>query len=90
MQTEVSDLMNIKIRDTVLEKFGMDFQTQLAPALELMSSKIHQPDINQVRSLGYVNPIMSASTSQGLIVLKGLEDWVNLDLINLSANIDSR
>ena len=62
----------------------------MVPVLEAMPIKIQQLDLNQVRSLGSINPIMPPSIAQVVTGLKLLEYWVKSELAILSAKIDSK
>ena len=72
VQILIKDVMTIKIEEADLDRFGKELQTQLVPALEVMSVKIQQLEINQVRSLGSINPIMPPSRTPVVSESKGL------------------
>ena len=60
----VAYLMTLEIVEAHLGLFGRELQAQLVLDLESMSNKIWKLEISQVRSQGYVNPVIPKVTTQ--------------------------
>ena len=58
MKIAIQDLITINIEESDLDHFVNLIQTQLVPALEVMSVNIKQIEINQVRILISINLVM--------------------------------
>ena len=71
-QILIKDVMTIKIEEADLDHFGKELQTQLLPALEMISVNIQQLYLNQGISIGSINPIIPPPRTQVVSGLKGL------------------
>ena len=86
----IQDPMTFNIEKDNLDSFGKELQTNLVPKMEGILVKIQQLELNQVRSLGYINLIMIPSRTPVFFGIKGIENWVKIELTTLSANIYSK
>ena len=78
VQMAVLDRMTLNIEEYDIYCFGKELQTQLVSSPEEMLTKIQQLDTNQVRSLVYINSIMTLAISPVITGFKGLGDWAKI------------
>ena len=83
----IQDIMTVKLEEEGLDQFGNELQTQVVPALEVISVKIQQLELNQAKSIGSINLIIPPPIVPVVSSLKALEDWVKADLTSLAANV---
>ena len=80
--------MTIKIEEEGFYHFGNELQNKVAPELEVISVKIQQLELNQSRSLGYINLVTPPPITPVDSSLYQLEYWVKADLTSLAAKVD--
>ena len=90
VQIAIRYLINIKIQEADLDHFRKELHTQLIPALQVMLVKIQHMELNQVRSLGCINPIIPPAITMVVYGMKVLEDWVKAELTSLDKKIASK